>query len=32
MGANIDTAAVEDPELLRQCLEGAYAELLAAGS
>jgi WS/DGAT/MGAT family acyltransferase len=32
MGLNVDTAAVDDPELLRTCLEDAYAELLAAGS
>jgi WS/DGAT/MGAT family acyltransferase len=31
MGVNIDVAAVDDPELLRQCLEDAYAELLSAG-
>src|SRR5438067_6852693 len=31
MGVNIDTAAVDDPELLRRCLEDAYAELLSAG-
>jgi len=29
MGVNIDVAAVDDPELLRQCLEDAYAELLS---
>jgi hypothetical protein len=29
MGLNIDTAAVEDPDLLRRCLEDAYAELLS---
>jgi diacylglycerol O-acyltransferase / wax synthase len=29
MGVNIDLAAVDDPELLRTCLEDAYAELLA---
>jgi WS/DGAT/MGAT family acyltransferase len=32
MGLNIDAAAVEDPNLLRSCLEDSYAELLAAGS
>jgi WS/DGAT/MGAT family acyltransferase len=31
MGLNIDTAAVDDPELLRVSLIDAYAELLAAG-
>jgi hypothetical protein len=30
MGVNIDTAAVEDPELLRQCLQEAFAALIAA--
>ncbi|HEV3226053.1 MAG TPA: wax ester/triacylglycerol synthase family O-acyltransferase [Acidimicrobiales bacterium] len=30
MGVNIDTAAVDDPELLRTCLEESYAELLRA--
>ena len=31
IGVNIDSAAVDDPELLRRCLEDAYAELLSAG-
>jgi WS/DGAT/MGAT family acyltransferase len=31
MGVNIDLAAIDDPELLRKCLEDAYAELLSAG-
>lgn len=31
MGVNIDVAAIEDTELLRTCLEDAYAELLSAG-
>jgi hypothetical protein len=31
MGVNIDLAAIDDPELLRECLEDAYAELLSAG-
>jgi WS/DGAT/MGAT family acyltransferase len=31
MGVNIDTAAIDDPGLLRQCLEDAYAELLGVG-
>jgi WS/DGAT/MGAT family acyltransferase len=32
MGVNIDLAAVEDPVLLRRCLEQAYGELLVAGA
>ncbi|MEJ7585128.1 MAG: wax ester/triacylglycerol synthase domain-containing protein [Acidimicrobiales bacterium] len=28
MGLHVDSAAVEDPELLRQCLEESFAELL----
>jgi hypothetical protein len=32
MGLNVDAAAVDDADLLRSCLEDAYAELLAAGS
>jgi WS/DGAT/MGAT family acyltransferase len=32
MGLNIDTAAVDDPELLRSSIEDSYGELLAAGS
>jgi diacylglycerol O-acyltransferase / wax synthase len=31
MGCSIDTAAVDDPALLRQCLVEAYDELLARG-
>ena len=31
MGVNIDVAAIDDPELLRECLEDAYAELLSIG-
>ena len=31
MGVNIDLAAIDEPELLRDCLEEAYGELLAAG-
>jgi len=31
MAANIDTAAVAEPERLRHCLEEAFAELIAAG-
>lgn len=31
MGVNIDVAAIDDPELLRACLEDAYAELLSIG-
>jgi WS/DGAT/MGAT family acyltransferase len=30
MGVNIDTAAVTDPELLRDCLKKAFAALIAA--
>ncbi|MGI8662449.1 MAG: wax ester/triacylglycerol synthase domain-containing protein [Acidimicrobiales bacterium] len=30
MGVNIDLAAIDDPELLRQCIEDAFAELLVA--
>jgi diacylglycerol O-acyltransferase / wax synthase len=30
MGINIDTAAVDDPDLLARCLERSFAELLAA--
>ncbi|MBI5090563.1 MAG: DUF1298 domain-containing protein [Actinobacteria bacterium] len=30
MGVNIDRAAVAQPELLRRCLEGAFADLLRA--
>jgi WS/DGAT/MGAT family acyltransferase len=32
MAAHIDTAAIEDPELLRTCLETAYRDLVAAGT
>ncbi len=32
MGLNVDAAAIEDPDLLRRCLEESYAELLAAGT
>ena len=31
MGVNIDEAAIDDPELLRECLEEAFAELLSVG-
>ena len=31
MGLHLDTGAIEHPELLRQCFEEAYAELIAAG-
>ena len=31
MGVNIDAAAIDDPALLRECLEDAYAELLSVG-
>jgi WS/DGAT/MGAT family acyltransferase len=30
MGVNIDTAAVTEPELLRECLEKAFADLITA--
>jgi WS/DGAT/MGAT family acyltransferase len=30
MGVNIDTAAVTEPELLRECLERAFADLISA--
>lgn len=30
MGVNIDTAAITEPELLRKCLEKAFADLIAA--
>ncbi|MBV8160930.1 MAG: wax ester/triacylglycerol synthase family O-acyltransferase [Acidimicrobiia bacterium] len=32
VGLNIDTAAIDDPELLRTCIEASFAELLKAGS
>jgi len=32
MGLYIDTGAIADPELLRECLIDAFAELVAAGS
>src|SRR5947208_6664750 len=32
VGLNIDTAAIDDPELLRTCLEESFAELLKAGT
>ena len=31
VGLNIDTAAIDDPELLRTCIEDSFAELLKAG-
>jgi hypothetical protein len=31
MGLNIDTAAVDDPGLLRECIRESFEELLAAG-
>ena len=31
MGLNIDPAAVEDPELLKDCIEQAFVDLLEAG-
>jgi diacylglycerol O-acyltransferase / wax synthase len=32
VGLNIDTAAIDDPELLRTCIEESFAELLKAGT
>lgn len=32
IGLNIDAGAVDDPELLRRCIEESFAELIAAGS
>jgi WS/DGAT/MGAT family acyltransferase len=32
IGLHVDRRAVDEPELLRDCLEEAYAELVAAGS
>jgi diacylglycerol O-acyltransferase len=32
MGVHIDTAAVDDPELLLRCLENSFAELLELGA
>ena len=31
MGLNIDAAAIDDPVLLKECLEDAYAQLLSVG-
>ena len=31
MGVHIDTGAVTEPELLRDCLDQSYAELIASG-
>lgn len=31
MGLNVDTGAIDDPELLRSCIERSFDELLAAG-
>jgi hypothetical protein len=30
MGVNIDSAAVTEPEVLRECLEKAFADLMKA--
>ena len=30
MGLNVDTAAVEDPDLLRRCIEDSMRELISA--
>jgi diacylglycerol O-acyltransferase len=32
MGLNVDTAAVEDPEMLRSCMADSFQELLSAGT
>jgi WS/DGAT/MGAT family acyltransferase len=32
MGLHVDRGAIDEPELLRTCLEDAFAELIAAGS
>jgi len=32
VGLNIDTAAIDDPELLRHCIEQSFTELLKLGS
>jgi WS/DGAT/MGAT family acyltransferase len=32
VGLNIDTAAVDDPELLRACIEESFAELIKTGT
>jgi hypothetical protein len=32
VGLNIDTAAIDDPELLRTSIEESFAELLKAGT
>jgi WS/DGAT/MGAT family acyltransferase len=32
MGLHVDRGAIDDPDLLKTCLEEAYGELLAAGS
>jgi hypothetical protein len=32
VGLNIDTAAIDDPELLRACVEESFAELINAGT
>jgi diacylglycerol O-acyltransferase len=32
IGMHVDPVAVTDPALLRECMEGAYADLLAAGA
>ena len=32
IGINADTAAVDDPDLLRECIHEALRELVAAGS
>jgi WS/DGAT/MGAT family acyltransferase len=32
MGLNVDTGAIDDPELLRSCIERSFDDLLAAGT
>jgi hypothetical protein len=32
VGLNIDTAAVDDPELLRRCIEDSFTELIKTGT
>jgi diacylglycerol O-acyltransferase len=32
VGLNIDTAAIDDPELLRTCIEDSFAELIKTGT
>jgi len=32
MGIHIDTAAIDDPDLLKKCLEAGFDEVIATGS